>query len=535
MAKIEKTVFISYRRKDISWALAVYQYLTGQKYDVFFDYTSLSGGDFEQVIISNIKARAHFILILTPTALDRCDEPGDWIRREIETAVDERRNIIPLFFEGFNFSSPSVAQKLTGKLSAINRYNGLDIPSGYFMEAMERLGSRYLNVPLNAVIHPVSTEVRKVVQEEQNAANIALIQKSEDIKEIVKPAEEVSDERGQEQHPIPLGKDDKRTGSKPNLRSYGIGIAILMVAALGAFGINSLIRNSGGEEAPSPTPMMTYTAVPPSTSTSAPTQANPTDTATTVPPTPVPTLGIGSARTSPKDGMTLLYIPAGEFTMGSDNNQVADQMPAHKVYLDAFWIDQTEVTNKMYSLCVEASICKEPTNKTSAKNINYYGNTAFNNYPVIYVDWNMAETYCAWVDRRLPSEAEWEKAARGDDGRIYPWGNDAPDSNLLNYNNIVGDTSSVKSYETGKSQYGVYDMSGNVWEWVNDWYSETYYSISEQSNPVGPVSGQARVHRGGSFYDTNNFIYSSRRDKGDPGFVSFNLGFRCALSNKSLP
>src|SRR5262245_29779233 len=161
MARVEKTVFISYRRKDISWALAVYQYLTSQKYDVFFDYTSIPSGDFEQIIVSNIKARAHFVLILTPTALDRCSQPGDWLRREIETAVDEKRNIIPLLFESFNFGSSSVIEKLTGKLAAIPRYNALEIPSGYFIEAMERLRNRYLNVPLNAVIHPVSTEVRK--------------------------------------------------------------------------------------------------------------------------------------------------------------------------------------------------------------------------------------------------------------------------------------------------------------------------------------------------------------------------------------
>src|SRR5574342_1283376 len=106
MASIEKTVFISYRRKDISWALAVYQYLTKHDYDVFFDYTSIASGDFEQIIVGNIKARAHFILILTPTALDRCSEPEDWLRREIEFAIDEQRNIVPLFFKGFRFGIP---------------------------------------------------------------------------------------------------------------------------------------------------------------------------------------------------------------------------------------------------------------------------------------------------------------------------------------------------------------------------------------------------------------------------------------------
>src|SRR5215210_3231327 len=120
MSRIERTVFISYRRRDISWALAVYQYLTNQKYDVFFDFSSLSSGDFEQVIISNINARAHFLLILTPTALDRCNEPGDWLRREIEAAIEEKRNIIPLFFDGFSFATTSVTEKLTGKLESIN-------------------------------------------------------------------------------------------------------------------------------------------------------------------------------------------------------------------------------------------------------------------------------------------------------------------------------------------------------------------------------------------------------------------------------
>src|SRR5512134_872536 len=162
MARIEKTVFISYRRTDVYTALAVYENLKNQGYDVFFDYRSISSGDFEQIITSNIRARAHIVLILTPTALDRCNEPGDWLRREIETAIDEKRNVIPLFFDGFSFTSSNVSKMLTGKLANINRYNGLEVPSGYFMEAMERLRSRYLNVPLNAILHPIPTEVRKV-------------------------------------------------------------------------------------------------------------------------------------------------------------------------------------------------------------------------------------------------------------------------------------------------------------------------------------------------------------------------------------
>ena len=274
MARIEKTIFISYRRKDISWALAVYQYLTSQKYDVFFDFSSLSSGDFEQIIVSNIRAWAHFILILTPTALDRCSQPGDWLRREIETAVDEKRNIIPLLFDGFNFGSPAIIEKLTGKLEAIPRYNALDIPSGYFMEAMERLRRRYLNIPLEAVTHPVSTEVRKVVQEEQVAADKALEQKKEDIEELIKPAEEKPAGPKQAQitkaNPLPFGSGSRDDGKTPNLRTYGIGAGILLIAALGIFGISSLFRSFGKE-----TPIPTFTSQLVSTSTNDIRAANP--------------------------------------------------------------------------------------------------------------------------------------------------------------------------------------------------------------------------------------------------------------------
>ena len=124
MGRIEKTVFISYRRTNLPWALAIYQNLTHHGYDVFFDYESINSGDFEQIILGNIKARAHFIVILTPSALERCNEPGDWLRREIEAAIEQKRNIVPLFLEGFNFGSPSIAKYLTGKMALLKKYNG---------------------------------------------------------------------------------------------------------------------------------------------------------------------------------------------------------------------------------------------------------------------------------------------------------------------------------------------------------------------------------------------------------------------------
>jgi len=538
MAKIEKTVFISYRRKDISWALAVYQYLTSQKYDVFFDFSSIPSGDFEQIIVSNIKARAHFVLILTPTALERCNEPGDWLKREIEIAIDEKRNIIPLFFDDFSFGLPAVAEKITGKLGMIKRYNGLDIPSGYFIEAMERLNNRYLNVPLDSVLHPVPTEVRKVVKDEQVAANQALIQKSEDIKELIKPALEKINEAKQEltkNAPIPA-QLWKRFSKDASLRRYGISAGILILAALGIFGVKSLIPNTGGKETSIPTlstqlvSTFTRTSVP-----STQTRLVPTSTETSIPPTstftPTPTLGVGSIVISSMDGMTLLYVPAGEFRMGI-LGQESDEKPIHTVYLDAYWIDQTEVTNAMYAKCVSDGKCDRPKSFGSASHKDYYGNSEYDNYPVIFVSWENANSYCSWADRRLPTEAEWEKAARGKDQRNYPWG-EKIDCTHANYLGCVGDTQAVKSYFVGRSFYGLYDMAGNVWEWVADWYGSTYYSSlsSPVSNPLGPAKSKdnLRVARGGSWSDTDFLARSSNRGSFDANGKSSNKGFRCAM------
>jgi hypothetical protein len=171
MESIEKTVFISYRRKDISWALLVYKDLDAHGFDVFFDYISIASGDFERIIISNIKARAHFLVVLTPSALDRCDQPGDWLRREIETAIKEKRNIVPLFCAGFTYSDTSISKHLTGDLKMIKKYNGLDVPPGYFDSAMERLRTQFLNIEIDAVLHPVSDEVQKVVGKCKIAVN----------------------------------------------------------------------------------------------------------------------------------------------------------------------------------------------------------------------------------------------------------------------------------------------------------------------------------------------------------------------------
>src|SRR5215470_14926976 len=151
MGRIEKTVFVSYRRADELWGLAIFQNLTQHGYDVFIDYDGIASGHFETVILENIRARAHFLVLLTPTALERCGDPKDWMRREIEAALDNRRNIVPLMLEGFDFGTPAIASQLTGKLAALKEYNGLEIPAVRFFSAqMKRLRKRFLNVPVDA-------------------------------------------------------------------------------------------------------------------------------------------------------------------------------------------------------------------------------------------------------------------------------------------------------------------------------------------------------------------------------------------------
>jgi hypothetical protein len=160
MYLVSKTVFISYRRTNVPWALAISHNLTQHGYDVFFDFNGIASGDFEQVILGNIKAREHFLVLLTPWALERCGEPTDWLRREIETALDTKRNIVPVMLEGFDFATPGISNQLTGTLASLGKYNALRIPAEYFDEGMQRMRNKWLNVKLARVLQPATTAAK---------------------------------------------------------------------------------------------------------------------------------------------------------------------------------------------------------------------------------------------------------------------------------------------------------------------------------------------------------------------------------------
>ena len=362
-----------------------------------------------------------------------------------------------------------------------------------------------------------------------------------------------------------------------------VGCLVLLAAAAALAGGMALARLTPGSlaeqlaamVAPSPTPFPTVTALPTSTAipptlttlppgstlTPAPTPSAVATVTLTLPPTPSPTApeptpGQNSFR--PADGMEMIYIPAGAFSMGNADQQ--DESPPHQVNLDAFWIDRTEITNREYAQFLNAianqlSSCQPLTACVSSMEENADSHLAskagrivaevgFEDHPATHVTWLGAATYCQWADARLPTEAEWEKAARGSSGRRYPWGDsfEAANTNFCDRSCTFdagrdeeaddnwATTAPVGSFPDGASPYAVYDLAGNVWEWVSDWYGHDYYQQSPGQNPSGPQDGQQRVVRGGSWFSAASDLRAANRSAWPPDTTTGFIGFRCARS-----
>ena len=225
---------------------------------------------------------------------------------------------------------------------------------------------------------------------------------------------------------------------------------------------------------------------------------------------------------------SMVLVPAGEFTMGSPTGD-PDERPPHQVYLDSFLIDTYEVTVGQYGAFLQETGNHPPSDWKAMNQFSHQKR------PVSNVDWADAAAYCKWAGKRLPTEAEWEKAARGTDGRLYPWGNEPPTPRHANYeqagSNSHGALAPVGSFEAGKSPYGLYDMAGNAWEWVSDWYDHGYYQASPPKNPEGPPMGGFKVIRGGSWNSSSRVLRSSDRYWDPPTFRSqYFPGFRCVKS-----
>ena len=356
--------------------------------------------------------------------------------------------------------------------------------------------------------------------------------------ELTRPPNEISE----------ITKTTKKRPKKFNVKIVGVIGLIAVVITTIVVGFQVFRENKNLLElvkgSKTPIPIEDHTVFPISTATQKTAMAIETASPTITPElsftnTPEPSPSITSTETpetlsqfiTDPYGVSMALIPAGSFIMGNDG--YATSKPTHTVLLDAFYIDQYEVTNVSYKECVDAKICKVPTSSRGehisdyGSNIrdSYYNNKLYADYPKIFIRWNDAQTYCQWRGARLPTEAEWEKAARGGlDGALYPWGDQAVDCSLANIRHCFGDTTQVGSF--APNGYGLYDMIGNVYEWVADWYDRDYYQISPESNPTGPGTGQRRVYRGGS-WAFGSYTVSSR--SGDyPVYTHESAGFRCA-------
>ena len=328
------------------------------------------------------------------------------------------------------------------------------------------------------------------------------------------------------------------------LSFFVVTILVLALAACGQSSASSPVSPPtevpAEAEAPTEIPTEMPIEVPTQLPTEAPTET-PTEEPTPTPtqtPTPQPSahedlLGTicddigcnGDTQERSADGMTMVYVPAGEFDMGSADGR-DDELPVHTVALDGFWIDSTELTNAQYRRCDEAGEC-EPLTAARTDYANY-ASEGYDGHAAWEVTPEQATTYCAWAAGRLPTEAEWEYAARGPDGFTYPWGDADPDATLLNYNEHIGDAKPPGSYPAGASWCGAQDMAGNVMEWVSDWYGGDYYANSPSENPTGPSSGSHRVLRGGWPWSKAFAVRGASRMAAPPD-LSGPGGIRCAM------
>ena len=593
-------VFMSYSRRDDVVMRRIVAFLREQGIKVWVDNEKLIPGTpvWEKEIEKAVQGASAVVVVLSPDSKD-----SEWVRREISLADQYEKRVFPLLVRGDEKTSISI--RLIGRQYVDIRSNedaGLNYVSATLLRYLEELNEREENAKKEAdrlAAQKIKTEKRlaarkaeeeRIALEKINAerktkedadrlaaqkaeeeriafekvmaerkakadADRLVAQKTElDSKEKI--ARENTEREAREKLAREKLERDARENAKREIKVepivqkpaitqpetkkqsgmklplWGIGLIAFAVLALIVWGLSSLPAS------PNVIPNSTATQTPfvPGTPTLVPSTSTPQPTET---PVPTPALGVGSTDISPKDGMTLLYVPAGEFTMGSDVNP--DEQPIHKVTLDAYWIDQTEVTNAQYAKCVaDNGACKEPKNKSSYTHSSYYGNSEFDHYPVLNVDWNMAKAYCSWAGRELPSEAQWEKAARGTDGNIYAWGNTFDETAVnfcdvncsldgadKSFNDGYADVSPVENYPNGKSVFGAYDMAGNAWEWVNDWYD-----VYPGGDPAASADfGQKyRVLRGGSWSSLGSTVRSANRFVVDPTSAETNHGFRCSRS-----
>ncbi len=528
-------VFISYSRRDDIVMRRTVAFLRKQGIKVWVDNEKLTPGTpvWEEEIEKAINGAYAVVVILSPDAKN-----SEWVRREITYADQYRKRVFPVLVNGDEDASIPL-RLITRQFVDIRAnedigLNSLSAAITFYAEEIEALEKKERKEA--EILARVQAE-REAAKREAAEAKSALDETEKNSREAIAKAakEKVAREAAEEE--ARLAKEKAATLDATRLLQLNPKWYVLFVI-IGLCCISSAIWGT----------WYVATSVLPTQQGEIPPTSIPTDILSQPQPEiPEPTAVLDPQELTDTDPegneISMHLVPEGEFIMGSDTEEAyakcppfssdncwfEDEKPPHTVSLDAYYIDTYEVTNALYSACVEAGACDPPQNTNSNMRDSYYGNSGFDNYPVIYVDWNMAKNYCEWRVADLPTEAQWEKAARGTDANVYSWGQNI-DCDLANYSECIGDTSEVGSYENGVSPYGIYDMTGNVWEWVADWYDAEYYSNSPSSNPQGPDTSpdNYRIVHGGSWFDPDFLVRSTYRNEFPSDYSENGIGFRCA-------
>ncbi len=487
-------VFLCHAHADRDAVRALYTRLTKDGVDAWLDKEKLLPGQDWELEIRRAVREADVVVVCLSKQFNQAGFRQKEVRLALDTAMEQP--------EGEIFIIPARLEECD-TLESLRKWHWVDLfEEGGYEGLIHALRSR--TDKIDAILQAKRSWLPKVTTSHVINENVISQKKHKKSKsEPVKFAGKFNES----QKPIAEKSKSLRTLRKPNT---AILVALIGFAAIVIAGLLSspLLKNWLSMK-------------------SVPTTVNTPVVSVSIPSTVTQDPHADSPDYIDPKGVPMRLVPAGEFSMGSDNGET-DEKPLHVIYLDDFYIDKYEVTNKLYKACVDAGVCQPPQDIRSYTHSSYYGNPKYDNYPFINADWYMAKSYCEWRAVGLPTEAQWEKAARGaSDARTYPWGEGISQS-YANNNDNVGDTTAAGSYENGKSPYGVYDLAGNVMEWVADWYSETYYQNSLASNPLGPDSGTYRVLRGGAWNLAAGYARTSARGKLLPVEFGQDLGFRCA-------
>lgn len=526
-------VFLCHASADKPAVRNLYQRLVSNGVDAWLDAESLVAGQNWQVEIPKAIRESDVVIVcLSEKSINK----EGYVQREIKFALD----VADEKPEGTIFVIPARLEecKVPDRLSM---YHWVDLfeDDGYerLMRALQRRADN-----IGATLQIKRSWLPKITSPRPKQ------QKSIEIKTLEKSDSKILNTKDDD---MPLSPDwqplteaeethlvenpQNKTGNSlivPRNRNHYIisaGILLLVLFLASVFGLPLLVGQPEQTSTPTSTKKTTATVVISSTKTREPSTTPSIPTSTKIPtatiaPTPLPT------EITDTKSVTMRLVPVGEFTMGTENG-VSGEQPVHQVYLDDFYMDIYEVTNQAYTICVTEGVCTPPAPRPR---IAYVGSFSINQgdyyswpgNPIASVSWEQAQIFCEWRSARLPTEAEWEKAARGIDGRTYPWGEEVSCDNA-NYSGC-NDYAVYVGVNQSPSPYGVYGMAGNVWEWVADWYSEGYYIDSPLINPLGPTSGKYRVIRGGAWNNLESSIRTTIRKWENPSSKRQDIGFRCA-------